>query len=478
MSGSQENASSDALATRGQTTGSLVVGIGASAGGIAAIRRFFRRVPADSGFAFVVIVHISAEHESNLAAIVQNETSLPVMQVNETVQVEPNRIYVNPPGKYLVMERGTIRLAEPERLHGAHTSVDLFLRTLADAYQRNSVAMILSGTGSDGTLGLRRIKEQGGFAIVQDPDEAEYAGMPRRAIETGLVDLILPVGEIPEKLRTLALTPRWSPVPAGESDFVAEGDTRRINEILALVRQRTGHDFGQYKQPTLFRRISRRRQVLGLGGIESYLSFLRCHPEETGALLRDLLITVTNFFRDHEAFHALGREVIPKLFEGKRSGDHIRVWVVGCATGEEAYSIAIQLREYAASMLDPPRVQIFATDIDEVAIAHARDCHYRDGIALDVSAERLRQFFHHDGESYQVKKELRDSILFASHNVLHDPPFAKIDLISCRNLLMYLERETQEKVLGLFHFALKPGAFLFWVRRNSPTAFLRYSHRR
>jgi len=440
----------------------LVVGIGGSAGAITALKEFFSHVTPDGGLAFVVILHLSPQHESNLAAVLQTHTRIPVTQVNETMRVQPNHVYVIPPNKYLVIEDGNIKLAEPERMRGGHSSIDLFFRTLADAYGKDAVGIVLSGTGADGTLGLRRIKEQGGFTIAQDPGEADYDSMPRSAIDTGLVDLILAAAEMPGRLLALGEGAPRLQLPAEEEEKRAPDTApEEVREVLALLHQRTGHDFTQYKRPTLLRRIMRRVQVHGLADIRSYLEFLRDHPQEVPALLRDLLITVTNFFRDREAFEWLYREVVPKLFAGKGVNDQVRVWVVGCATGEEAYSIAMLLCEYASRLSDPPRIQIFATDIDDKAIGEARECRYPQTIAVDVSPERLRQFFTKEGEGYRVKKEVRELILFAGHNVLRDPPFSKLDLVSCRNLLIYLSREMQERVLGTFHFALLSHGYLF-----------------
>lgn len=438
----------------------LVVGIGASAGGITALRQFFSHVTTDSGIAYVVILHLSSQHESSLAALLQVETKVPVTQVTESVRLEPDHVYVIPPGKYLGIEDGHIKLVEPERPRGAHTSIDLFFRSLANAYHKDAVGIVLSGTGADGTLGLKQIKEAGGFVMAQDPAEAEYQDMPRSAIDTGLVDLILSAAVMPGRLCSLndgaRQQPRQAEEPADE-----EADLQQIMEIFAVLRQHTGHDFSQYKRPTLRRRIARRMQLHLLPDTSAYMRFLHEHPDEIPALLRDLLITVTNFFRDHEAFEALEREVVPKLFAGKTAKDQVRVWVVGCATGEEAYSIAMLLCEHAARLADPPLIQILSTDIDESAIAKAREGRYPQTIALDVSPERLRQFFRSKEDNYQVKQELRDLILFAAHNVLRDPPFSKLDLISCRNLLIYLNRDTQERVLAAFHFALSPQAYLF-----------------
>lgn len=438
--------------------GFLVVGIGASAGGITALKDFFNHVAPDSGLAYVVILHLSPQYESNLPALLQTQTKVPVTQVTQTVAVQPDHVYVIPPNNYLAIEGGSIKLIQPERVRGGHSSIDLFFRTLADAYGKEAVAIVLSGTGADGTLGLRRVKEQGGFAIAQDPREAEYDSMPRNAIDTGLVDLILPAAQMPDRLRALRAGAKWLRLAAEEEEKPApETDLTEVREVLALLRQRTGHDFAQYKLPTLLRRIARRLQVHSLPDVSSYLNFLREHPDEVPALLRDLLITVTNFFRDREAFETLRQEVVPKLFAGKGPNDQVRVWVVGCATGEEAYSLAILLCEQAARRSEAPKIQIFATDIDDKAIAEARDCRYPQSIALDVSPERLRQFFTKEGDNYRVKKEVRELILFAPHNVLRDPSFSKLDLVSCRNLLIYLNREMQDRALATFHFALNPG---------------------
>jgi two-component system, chemotaxis family, CheB/CheR fusion protein len=440
----------------------FIVGIGASAGGVSALRALFTEMPTDIGMAFVVILHMSPQHESNLPALIQNQTRLPVTQITETVTVESNHVYVIPPSKYLMMMDGNIRLTEPERLRGGHTSIDLFFRTLATAYGKNAIAILLSGTGTDGALGIGRVKEEGGFVIAQEPTEAEYPDMPQAAINTGLVDMVMGVAEIPAKLRSLNESRRRIRIPAEHEEVPStEVDGASLREVLNLVRLRTGNDFSQYKRPTLLRRIARRMQVHEILDLSSYRSFLYEHPEEISALLRDLLITVTNFFRDPDSFEVLGHEAVPKLFEGKGRGDQVRVWSVGCATGEEAYSLAMLLAEYATQLTESPKIQIFATDIDENAISEARECHYPATIELDVSPERLRRFFTPDGDRYRVNKELREQILFAPHNVLRDPPFSKLDLISCRNLLIYFNREMQERVLGIFHFSLRENGYLF-----------------
>jgi two-component system CheB/CheR fusion protein len=440
----------------------LTVGIGASAGGIKPLKEFFTALPDHSGMAFVVILHLSPEHESQLPAVLQPSTRMPVIQVKETVKVEPNHVYVIPPSKHLAMVDGEIRLIEPDTSRGKRVPVDLFFRTLAEAHGKNCVCIILSGTGADGAIGLKRVKETGGLCIVQNPAEAEYDGMPRSAIATNLVDLVLPVEEMPARILGFKQRAEKIKLPASEAEKPApELGAEALQEVLAIVKTHTKHDFSTYKQPTMLRRITRRLLVHGLADIPAYVQFLGENPGEVQALLRDLLISVTNFFRDKAAFAALESLVVPRLFDGKTADDEIRVWCVGCATGEEAYSIAMLMCEYAATLNAPPKIQIFASDIAESSIAYAREGRYDETIALDVSPERLRHFFTKDGASYRVKKELRELVLFAPHNILHDSPFSRQDLLSCRNLLIYFNRQTQEKVMEVFHFALRQNGYLF-----------------
>ena len=440
----------------------LTVGVGASAGGIKPLKEFFDAMPDGNGMAFVVILHLSPEHESQLPAILQTHTTMPVIQIQETVKVEPNHVYVIPPTKYLTMSDDEIRLIEPETIRGKRVPIDLFFRTLADTHGKNSVCVVLSGTGADGATGLKRVNEAGGLCIVQDPTEAEYDGMPRSAIATNLVDLILPVGEMPAKILAFKQRAEQIKFPEGEAEKpLPELGAHALREVLTIVKTNTKHDFFSYKQPTMLRRIARRLMVHGLADIPAYVLFLRENPNEVQALLRDLLISVTNFFRDKEAFAALENDVIPRLFDGKTGKDSVRVWCVGCATGEEAYSIAMLLCEYASKLDDPPKIQVFASDIAESSIAEAREARYDETITADVSIERLRHFFNKDGTSYRVKKELRELVLFMPHNILHDSPFSRQDLVTCRNLLIYLDRQTQEKALEVFHFALRQNGYLF-----------------
>ena len=439
----------------------LIVGIGASAGGIQAIKRFFEQVPPDSGIAFVVVLHLSPEHESRLAEVLQVSARIPVNQVQERIRVEPNHVYVIPPDQSLSMDEGHLVLSDVTRFEERRAPVDIFFRTLADSHGSKAVCVVLSGTGANGSMGMKRVKEQGGICLVQDPDEAEYSDMPRNSIATALVDHVLPVAEMPawilayrDSLGNVQLPQQ----PAGH----ASSHESALREILSQLRTRTGHDFTNYKRPAVLRRVGRRMSLQQISGIREYARFVREHSEELQGLLKDLLISVTHFFRDREAFEALERLVIPRLFVGKGENDQVRVWIAGCATGEEAYSIGMLLIEHASTLTVPlPTIQVFATDIDAAAIAIARQGLYTLNDAADVSPERLRRFFARDGESYRVRQELRGMILFADHNVIKDPPFSHLGLASCRNLLIYLNRSAQRRVLEVMHFALNPGACLF-----------------
>ncbi|MDQ3546187.1 MAG: PAS domain S-box protein [Verrucomicrobiota bacterium] len=465
-----------------------IVGIGASAGGIQVLQEFFGKMPTESGLAFVVVMHLSPEHESSLAEILQSQTAMPVRQVNETVQVAPDEVYVIPPNKLLSMNDGTLVLSPPQERAGKRVAVDFFFRTLAEHYGQRSVCIVLSGSDGDGAIGVKHIKAQGGVTIAQDPGEAEYDSMPRHAIETGMVDWILPVAEMPARLMTYVANEKAMTLPperldedkqehppsqgygaAGEKKppggpLVAKEtndptDESALHEVLAFLRSQTGHDFSHYKRATVLRRVARRLQVNSLDTIPAYLEFLRTHPDEVPALLRDLLICVTHFFRDRDAFTALEQH-IPQLFAGKKSHDQVRVWVPACATGEEAYSIAILLSEHASRLDDPPSIQVFATDLEEEAIRAAREGVYPETIEAGVSRERLRRYFQEVQGRYRLRKEVRELVLFAEHDLLRDSPFSRLDLVSCRNLLIYLKPEAQQRVLDIFHFALRPGALL------------------
>lgn len=430
-----------------------VVGLGASAGGVRALQTFFRHMPADSGNAFVVIMHLSPEHESALPAILQQETEMPVAAVTEPMQLEVNHVYIIPPNQSLALTDGWLRLSERLRSDGQPVAIDLFLRTLAESHGEEAIGVILSGSGSDGASGIARVKERGGLTIAQKPDEAEYDGMPQNAIATGMIDRVLAVAAMPDAILTYRDSRHEISLP--EDAPARDSEAELLREIFALLRVRTGHDFSSYKRSTILRRIGRRMQVHGVTELAAYVRVLREQPGEVQALLRDLLISVTNFFRDREAFAALEQD-LANIFAGKQADDQVRVWVAGCATGEEAYSVAILLAEYAALLERPPEIQVFATDVDSDAIAVAREGVYLPNIAADVAPERLQRFFDEEQGRYRIKKEIRDRVLFAVHNVLHDPPFSRLDLLTCRNLLIYLDRDLQERLLELFHFVLRP----------------------
>jgi two-component system CheB/CheR fusion protein len=463
MSGTSEsNATGDAEQIRRKTGDDfLVVGLGASAGGIKALKEFFANVPPDSSLAYVVILHLSPEHESHLAEVLQVTTGMPVTQVRDFVKIEPNHVYVIPPNKSLAINDGHLSLSEVKRIEERRAPVDIFFRTLAESKHARAVSVVLSGTGADGSMGMKRVKEMGGICVVQDPKEAEYTDMPRHSIATGLVDYVLPVAEMPRKIIAYSERLGQTRIPL-ESLERPETDEQALRQIFTQLRVRTGHDFSNYKRATVLRRIERRINVNELSDLSAYAGFMREYPNEAQALLKDLLISVTNFFRDCEAFEALERGFIRRLFEGKTVGDQVRAWVAGCATGEEAYTMAMLLSEFTESLPGAPTVQVFATDIDEQAISTARDGFYTDADVADVSPERLRHFFMREANGgYRVRRELRERVLFAHHNLIKDPPFSHLDLVSCRNLLIYLNRTAQERVMQLFHFALNPGGFLF-----------------
>lgn len=444
-----------------------IVGLGGSAGAIRALQAFFAAMPVDSGMAFVVVMHLSPEHESTLAELFQRSTAMPVVAAEDGVTVQANSVYVIPPGKFLASANGHLRLSAAQEPRGKRVAVDYFFRTLAETHGAQSVAVVFSGAGGDGALGLKRVKELGGLTIAQDPDEAEHSDMPRAAIATGVVDWVLGVKEMPARLLAymqhrgeLKLPAEDGPHPAQPAELSPDEHEAALRDVLAFLRTRTGRDFSYYKRATILRRIARRMQVNGLADLPGYLAYLRTHAGEAGALLQDLLISVTNFFRDPDSFTALER-IVPELFADKGPGDSVRVWVAGCATGEEAYSIAILLCEQARTLEAPPQIQVFATDLDEDVIGEARDGIYPETIATDVSEERLRRFFLHEHGGYRVRREVREIVLFAPHDLLKDSPFSRLDLVSCRNLLIYLNREAQQRALDIFHFALRPGGRLF-----------------
>ncbi|KPG97673.1 chemotaxis protein [Pseudomonas sp. RIT-PI-q] len=461
-----------------------VVGIGASAGGLQAIRLFFENMPQDNGMAFVIILHLSPDHESIADKIIQESTNMPVLQVTETVPIEKNRVYVISPAQRLTMNDGFLEVSTPDSRESRHASIDLFFRDLADVHRERAFWVVLSGTGSDGAVGLSRIKEQGGITLAQAPEDAEFDGMPRAAIETHMVDLVLPVVDMPQKLLELWRNSQEISLPtvnepeqqtiAALSEREAVVAEQLLHDVLIQLRTGTGHDFKHYKRATVLRRIERRMQVTAQPDLRAYYNYLQSNPEETKALLGDMLIGVTNFFRDREAFEALERDVVPQLVSAAVSAhpekEEIRVWSAGCSTGEEAYSLAMLLNDQLQLDNSAASMQLFATDIDERAISVGRAGLYPQAIITDVPPTRLRHYFIKEDDHYRIRKELREKVLFAKHSLLSDPPFSQIDLIVCRNLLIYLDREVQREILQMFHFALRPGGFLFLGSSESADA--------
>ncbi len=439
-----------------------IVGIGASAGGLAAFEAFFSTgTLAGSDMAFVLVQHLAPDHKSILTDLIRRYTSMQVFEVEDGMTVKPGCVYIIPPNRDMALINGTLQLLEPAMPRGQRLPIDFFFRSLAQDQHERAIGIVLSGTGSDGTLGVRDIKSEGGMVMVQTPDSTEFDGMPRSVIATGLADYNLPPAEMAAQLIAYAAHVVGRPT---HPDTVSAPKTETaMKKIFVLLRAQTGHDFSNYKPSTINRRIERRMAVNQIESIDGYVRHLQRNPAEVDALFNDLLIGVTNFFRDPEAFQLLEDNVIPKLFAGKHADDVIRIWTTGCSTGEEAYSLAILLVERMEALKQSFIVQIFATDIDSRAIATARAGRYPAGIVADISPERLARFFtiEPDGNAYRIHKGIRDMLIFSEQNVIKDPPFSKLDLISCRNLLIYLDAELQKKLIPLFHYALKLGGMLF-----------------
>jgi two-component system CheB/CheR fusion protein len=450
-----------------------VVGIGASAGGLAAFEAFFSGMPADSdpGMAFILVQHLAPDHKSILTDLIRRYTRMQVFEVEDGMAVAPNCAYIIPPNRDMAFLDGRLQLLEPLAPRGRRLPIDFFFRSLARDQHERAICIVLSGTGSDGTLGVRAVKEEGGMVMVQNPASTEYDGMPRSAIATGLVDYEIPPAEMPAQLIAYAAHAFGQPhqpatAPAAKADNAAR-------KVIMLLRTQTGHDFSQYKPNTIHRRIKRRMSVHQIDSMEGYVKYAQRTPTEVDALFCDLLIGVTSFFRDPAAFEALAEQVIPKLLAGKPAGAVVRVWVPGCSTGEEAYSIAILLAESKEALKQSFTVQVFATDIDSRAIATARVGLYPASIAADISPERLARFFsaESDGAAYRIHKDIRDILIFSEQDMIKDPPFSKLDLVSCRNVLIYMGGELQKNLIPLFHYALNPGGFLFLGTSETVGAF-------
>jgi len=437
-----------------------IVGIGASAGGLEALEIFLRGVPPRCGMAFVVVQHLDPTHKGMLVELLGRGTSMPVVQARDRVRVEPEHVYVIPPNKDMSLLHGTLHLLPQASPRGLSLPIDFFFRSLAEDQQERSIGVILSGMGSDGTLGLRAIKEKAGASFVQAIESAKFDGMPRSAIDAGLADVVAPVEELPARIIAYR---EHAPHISRRDVPLADKAQSALEKVFILLRAQTGADFSLYKRSTIYRRIERRMGLHQIDGIAQYVRFLRENPREIDLLSKELLIGVTSFFRDPPAWEHLAKEVLPGLLSARHAGGMLRAWVPGCSTGEEAYSLAMVFKE-AVEPFKPVRnlaLQIFATDLDRDAIERARLGLFPDNIAADVSPERLKRFFVHEERGYRVAKDVREMVVFAPQNIIMDPPFTKLDVLSCRNLLIYLSSELQKKLIPLFHYSLNPGGILF-----------------
>ena len=437
-----------------------VVGIGASAGGLEACRQLVGALHANHGMAFILVQHLDPTHESMMVDLLAGYTSMTVLQATDGLSIERDHLYVIPPGTYLSVGNGALHVVEPRAPHGARLPFDFLLQSLAEEFGARAVCVILSGTGADGSLGLKAVKKKGGFVIAQDPDEASYDGMPRSAIATGAVDLVLPVTKIPEALVKHGLGA--IPVRTPDSDVTPDKAPASLTEVIELLRAKTPHDFTLYKTGTLQRRIERRMALASIKSddMNRYLKMLRSNASELDLLAKDLLINVTSFFRDPKVFDLLAEKIVPDLVRNQPPDHALRIWIAGCSTGEETYSLTMLFLEQIAATKHDIKLQVFASDVDPDAVASARDGHYPETIKADVPPARLARFFTKDDTGYRVTPELRTAVVFTVQDVLADPPFSRIDLVSCRNLLIYLRPEAQAKVLSLFHFALREGGIL------------------
>jgi len=439
-----------------------IVGIGASAGGLEALELFLENVPVDSGMAFVIVQHLDPTHKGILVELLQHKTSLQVFQIKDRMRVEANCVYVIPPNKDISIQHGVLHLLAPLKPRGLRLPIDSFFRSLADDQHDQSIGVILSGMGSDGTLGLRAIKEKGGCVFVQSPDTAKFDGMPHSAIDAGLADVVADVQELPTKISAYI---HHAPLFTKPSILDEDQAQSSLEKVMLILRMQTGHDFSLYKKTTIYRRVERRIGLHHIDNIATYVRFLRENPQEVDLLFRELLIGVTNFFRDPAAWELMKAAALQALLADRAPEQTLRAWAPGCSTGEEAYSLAILFKEALDArphkLTKNFRLQIFATDLDAHAIEKAREGVYPAGIATDVSPERLTRFFVKTERGYQVTKAIREMVIFAPQNIIMDPPFTKLDILTCRNLLIYLTPELQKKLLPLFHYSLKPGGVLF-----------------
>jgi len=447
-----------------------IVGIGASAGGLEALEQFLRHVPQGSGMAFVIVQHLDPTHKGIMPELLQRVTDMKVLQVRDLMKVKPNCVYVIPPNRDMSILHGVLHLFEPTAPRGLRLPIDFFLRSLADDRQERSIGVILSGMGSDGTMGLRAIKEKAGVVLVQEPASAKFDSMPRSAIDAGLADIVAPAEDLPVKIIDYL---RHAHVITRSDRPLEEKDKSSLEKVLILLRAKTGHDFTMYKKTTVYRRIERRMGIHQIDRIAAYVRYLQDNTQEVNLLFKELLIGVTSFFRDPAAWEQIQEEVIPACLSGRTADGVLRAWSAGCSTGEEAYSLAIAFKESLAQVKPTGNItlQIFATDLDRDAIDKARQGLYPVNIAADVSPERLQRFFVKEEDGYRVGKEIREMVTFATQNVIMDPPFTKLDILICRNLLIYMTPELQKKLLPLFHYSLNPGGVLFLGSAETVSTF-------
>jgi two-component system CheB/CheR fusion protein len=436
-----------------------IVGLGASAGGLEALEQFIAHVPKNCGLGFVIVQHLDPTHKGMLAELLQRGTAMPVVQIKDRMKMEPDHVYVIPPNKDLSILHGVLHLLAPAAPRGLRLPIDFFFRSLAEDRHERSIGVILSGMGSDGTLGLRAIKEKAGAVFVQTPTSARFDSMPRAAIEAGLADVIAPAEQLAGKIvEYLQHTPLVQPQQNG-----IETDPAALEKIIILLRGQSGQDFSLYKKSTISRRVERRMGLHQITKTSDYVRYLRENPQESDLLFKELLIGVTNFFRDPAVWEQLRKKIIPRFLSARRQGGVLRAWTAACSTGEEAYSLAIVFKEALAEVKPdkPFSLQIFATDLDKDAIDKARAGVYPSNIRADVSEGRLRKFFiKEENGSYRVKKEIRETVIFAPQNLVMHPPFTRLDFVTCRNLLIYLDAELQKKLMPLFHYSLNPGGIL------------------
>ena len=448
----------------------IIVGIGASAGGLEALEQFLKNVPAASGLAFVVVQHLDPVHVGMMPELLQRTTAMQVFQVKDHTPVRPDCVYVIPPNKDMSILHGVLHLEPPSSPRGLRLPIDSFFHSLALDQRERSVGIILSGMGSDGTLGLKAIKAEAGLVLVQDPATAKFDGMPRSAIAAGIVDIMAPAVALPIRLlECLKLTPKITTTDVPKAGAAQS----QLEKVIILLRDQTGHDFSLYKRSTLYRRIERRMGLHQIPKLDIYIRYLRENSQEVALLFQELLIGVTSFFRDPAVWDQLRDEVLPALLASRTSSHALRAWVPGCSTGEEAYSLAIAFKEVLAQLKPPQNftLQIFATDLDRHAVDRARQGLYRESIAADVSPAQLDRFFHKEMQGYRVAKSIREMVIFAPQNLIMDPPFTKLDLLTCRNLLIYFEPALQKKLLPLFHFSLNPGGVLLLGSAESVAGF-------